>query len=112
RIENTFSEPSLALVPGLGKFLDGRMTIYDPDRNNFAPRLGIAYSTHVLGANRISVFRGGYGIFYDQVIGAVVSQSRNVFPSFLTLNLAGGIPNQNSVGFNITNPTRPFFPCT
>ncbi|HET8669429.1 MAG TPA: hypothetical protein VFM05_02030, partial [Candidatus Saccharimonadales bacterium] len=74
--------------------------------------LGIAYSTHFFGADRISVLRGGYGLFYDQAIGAVVSQSRNVFPSFLTLNLAGGILNQSSVGFNITNPTRPFFPCT
>src|SRR6185369_14800799 len=112
RIENTFSDPALALVPGLENFLDDRTGIFDPDRNNFAPRVGFAYSTNLFGANRVSVFRGGYGIFYDQAIGAVVSQSRNVFPSFLTLNLAGGIPNQNSIGFNITDPTRPFFPCT
>ena len=112
RIENTFTDPSLALVPGLENFLDGRTAIFDPDRNNFAPRVGFAYSTHLFGANRTSVFRGGYGLFYDQAIGAVVSQSRNVFPSFLTTNLAGGIPNQNNVGFNITDPTRPFFPCT
>lgn len=111
RIENTFNSPSQALVPGLGNFLAGRTRIYDPDRKNFGPRLGIAYSTHLLGKQRLSVLRGGYGIFYDQAIGAVVSQSRNVFPNFLTLNLAGGLPNQNGVGFNITDPTRPFFPC-
>ena len=49
----------------------------------------------------------------------MVSQSRNVFPNFLTLNLAGGLPTNvagqpipNSVGFNIIDPTLPFFPCT
>jgi len=118
RIERTFGDPSLALVPGLGNFLGGRNRIYDPDRWNFGPRLGVAYSTHLLGPQRASVLRAGYGIFYDQAIGAVVSQSRNVFPNFLTLNLAGGLPNAiggnpipNSFGFNITDPTLPFFPC-
>jgi hypothetical protein len=36
------------------------------------------------------VVRVGYGLFYDQILGAVVSQSRNVFPSFFTLNFGGG----------------------
>ena len=112
RIERTFNDASLTLVPGLGNFLAGRQEIYDPDRNNFAPRIAFAYSTHLLGARRVSVFRGGYGIFYDQAIGAVVTQSRNVFPNFLTLNLAGGLANDNGVGFNISDPTLPFFPCT
>ncbi len=118
RIERTFGDPSLALVPGLGNFIGGRSKIYDPDRRNFAPRIGFAYSTNLLGPKRVSVVRAGYGIFYDQAIGAVVSQSRNVFPDFLTLNLAGGLPNSiggvpipNSFGFNITDPTLPFFPC-
>ncbi len=112
RIESTFNNPSLALVPGLGNFLGGRRTIYDPDRNNFGPRVGFAYSTHLFGSRHISVVRVGYGIFYDQAIGAVVSQSRNVFPNFLTLNLAGGLPGLSGVGFNISDPTLPLFPCT
>ena len=111
RIESTFNSPALSLVPGLVKFLGGRERIYDPDRNNFGPRVGIAYSAHLFGARRTSVFRAGYGIFYDQALGAVVSQSRNVFPNFLTLNLAGGLPNLDEVGFNIADPTLPFFPC-
>ncbi|HEY3026208.1 MAG TPA: TonB-dependent receptor [Pyrinomonadaceae bacterium] len=112
RIEKTFNDSSLTLVPGLTTFLAGRKRIYDPDRKNFAPRLGFAYSTHLFGAGRISVLRAGYGIFYDQAIGAVVSQSRNVFPNFLTLNFAGGLPNSGGVGFNISDPGLPFFPCT
>ena len=112
RIEKTFADSSLGLVPGLGSFLGGRQTIYDPDRNNFAPRVGLAYLTHLFGRGRVSVFRAGYGIFYDQAIGAVVSQSRNVFPNFLTLNLAGGFQNQFGLGFQISDPTLPLFPCT
>jgi len=111
RIENTFADPALALVPGLRRFLDGRMEIFDADRNNFGPRVGLAYSPELFGPNRTSVFRLGYGIFFDQALGAVVSQSRNVFPNFLTLNLAGGIPTQAGVGFVITDPSLPFFPC-
>jgi hypothetical protein len=112
RIERTFNDASLNLVPGLATFLDNRQGIYEPDRNNFGPRIGLAYLTHLFGSNRVSVLRAGYGIFYDQAIGAIVSQSRNVFPNFLTLNLAGGLPNASGVGFNISDPTLPFFPCT
>ncbi|HJR08131.1 MAG TPA: carboxypeptidase regulatory-like domain-containing protein [Pyrinomonadaceae bacterium] len=111
RIENTFSDPALALVAGLRVFETGRTSIFDPDRNNFAPRASIAYATHLLGSSRATVLRAGAGIFYDQALGAVVSQSRNVFPNFLTLNLAGGVPSEGGVGFNITDPSRPFFPC-
>ena len=111
RIESTFASPALNLVPGLRTFLAGRTKIFDPDRNNFAPRLGIAWSPSLFARGLTSVFRAGIGVFYDQALGAVVSQSRNVFPNFLTLNFAGGIPRQDGVGFNIADPTRPFFPC-
>lgn len=110
RIENTFNDPSLTLVPGLPVFLGSRKEIFEPDRNNLAPRVGIAYSPRLFG-NLTSVFRAGYGIFFDQAIGAVVSQSRNVFPNSLSLNFAGGLAGQGNVGFNITDPTTPFFPC-
>jgi hypothetical protein len=36
---------------------------YAPDRNNFAPRLGFAYTLNESGT---TVVRGGYGIYYDQ----------------------------------------------
>jgi hypothetical protein len=35
---------------------------YEPDRNNWAPRVGVAWSP----GNRGRVFRAGYGIYYDQ----------------------------------------------
>jgi len=100
RIESTFNDPALSLAPGLRQFIGGRTRIFDPDRNNFAPRLGLAYSPDWFGRERTSVIRAGYGIFYDQILGAVVSQSRNVYPTFLTIDLAGGFANLRFVPGN------------
>ena len=36
---------------------------YDPDRNNWAPRLGLAWT---LGSKGDTVLRAGYGVYYDQ----------------------------------------------
>jgi hypothetical protein len=63
------------------------------------------------GDGRTSI-RAGYGIYYDQIPGAVISQSRNVFPSFLTLNLAGlditqlGLPENPIITFPFFNPAN------
>lgn len=96
RIESTFSSPDVAEfialekdffgASGLERFLGGRTQIFERDNNNFAPHIAFAWDP--FGDGRTSV-RGGYGIYYDQIPGAVISQSRNVFPSFLTVNLAG-----------------------
>lgn len=100
RIENTFNNPALGVAAGLATFIAGRTRIFDPDRNNFAPRVGLAFSPDLFGPNRATVFRGGYGLFYDQILGAVVSQSRNVYPTYLTLDLAGGFANLRFVPGN------------
>ena len=92
RVESSFANPALSLVPGLSTFIAGRTKTYESDKNNFAPRVGIAYSPELF-AGKTTVLRAGYGLFYDQILGAVVSQSRNVFPRFLTVNLAGGLGN-------------------
>jgi hypothetical protein len=94
RIEDTFASPLLDFVPGLKSFIGGRDQIFEPDRNNFAPRLGVAYAPNLFGRDRgVTIIRAGYGLFYDQILGAVVSQSRNVYPSYLTVNFAGGLNN-------------------
>lgn len=92
RIENGFAALS-SLVPGLQNFLGDRSQIYESDRNNFAPRVGLAFAPSLFGANHSTVLRAGFGVFFDQIPGAVVSQSRGVFPDFLTVNLPGGRPN-------------------
>ncbi|MGH9767435.1 MAG: carboxypeptidase regulatory-like domain-containing protein [Blastocatellia bacterium] len=108
-IERTFNDPALDFAPGLRAFVDGRDEIFEPDRNNFAPRVSVAFSPRLFGPRRLSVFRAGYGIFYDQALGAVVSQSRNVYPSFLTFNFGGvrveRVGNQIISGsFGLINP--------
>ncbi len=100
RIESTFNDPSLSIIPGLRQFLAGRTEIFDPDRNNLAPRVGVAYSPHLFGRDKVTMLRAGYGIFYDQILGAVVSQSRNVYPTYLTIDLAGGFANLRFVPGN------------
>lgn len=102
-IEKTFSDSRLSVVPGLNRFIDGRTSLYEPDYNNFAPRVGIAYSPNFFGIKRVSVFRAGYGLFYDQILGAVVNQSRNVFPTFLTLNY-GGLNSREETSLVLFNP--------
>ncbi|HEX8116924.1 MAG TPA: TonB-dependent receptor, partial [Pyrinomonadaceae bacterium] len=37
------------------------------DANNFAPRVGVAYSPAFLGRDRKTVIRAGYGIFFDRI---------------------------------------------
>ncbi|HEX8070612.1 MAG TPA: TonB-dependent receptor [Pyrinomonadaceae bacterium] len=105
-IEQTFNSPALALAPALRQFIAGRTAIYDPDRNNFAPRVSLAYAFNPFGGERRTVVRGGYGVFYDQILGAVASQSRNVFPTFIPLNF-GGVKAGGG-----TNPLTFFNPAT
>ena len=114
KIERTFSPPELSIVPGLSDFIDGRTRIFEPDKNNFGPRIGFAYSPN-FSSEHSTVIRGGYGLYFDQIIGAVVSQSRNVFPTFLTFNLPGGTVNTNMrifpYGlFNVVDPVGAVIP--
>jgi hypothetical protein len=109
KIENSFNDPLLSSVHDLRRFLDGRTGIYDPDHNNLAPRVGIAYTANLFGATRPTIVRAGYGIYYDQILGAVASQSRNVFPNFLTLNFGGG---RGQFAQDLVTPLTLFNPVT
>jgi hypothetical protein len=95
RIERTFDSPDVRAfiaaerarsggVSGLERFLNGRSEIFETDADNFAPQVGFAWQPTRDGR---WVVRGGYGVNFDIIPGAVISQSRNVFPTFLSVNL-------------------------
>ena len=105
-IERSFNDPALDLAPGLRRFIDGRSGVFDSDKNNLAPRLSLAYSPDLFGRDRASVFRAGFGVFYDQILGSVVSQSRNVFPTFLTVNFSGLFAFPEVSQLNYLNPAN------
>ncbi len=106
RIESSFNSPEVKQyislekqgtqlltgrsISGFEEFLGGRSKIYKTDSNNVAPHLAFAWDP--FGTGKTSI-RAGYSIYYDQILGAVISQSRNVFPNFLTVNLGGFNPD-------------------
>jgi len=57
--------------------------IYDPDHNNIAPRIGLAFRPFGTGA---TVIRAGYGIFYDLVDSNELTLNTNNPPYFYTQN--------------------------
>ncbi len=70
--------------------------LYEPDRNNFAPRIGFAYSPHLkfLGldseAGEATVIRGGFGIAYNRVPVAPLGNVRGNTPFFGRFGLCCG----------------------
>jgi hypothetical protein len=65
-------------------------TLFEPDRNNFAPRVGFALD--LLGDGK-SVLRGGYGLFFDRVINDVWRDTRtNGFTLQTLVNSPGQAP--------------------
>src|SRR5437660_7623902 len=89
---NVIAQYDLADVPNVGKRI-----VRSIDPNNFAPRIGFAYSP--LDSGRL-VVRGGYGIFYSRI-------------SFLYLSTAIQLPPNYIVGRRSNPPfANPFFAAT
>ncbi len=80
---------SLRLRPRYKQFIGGRTSIYDSDRNNFGPHFSFAWDPMPNSPTQAgkTVIRGGFGVGFDIALGSVVSQSRNVFPTFIPTNL-------------------------
>ncbi|HYY56054.1 MAG TPA: TonB-dependent receptor, partial [Pyrinomonadaceae bacterium] len=76
--------------------IDGKVVVvdrlYNPDRNNFGPRIGFAYSPtskafgDLLSEGR-AVVRGGFGIFYDRIFLNQLTSVRGNTPFFARVGL-------------------------
>ncbi|MGH9969530.1 MAG: TonB-dependent receptor domain-containing protein, partial [Pyrinomonadaceae bacterium] len=75
--------------------------LYNPDRNNFAPRLGFAYSPKHFGLEQKLVLRGGFGISYNRIPDVVFSNTRGNPPFFARYQICCGTSAQDfSTPFN------------
>ena len=67
-------------------------TLRGQDKNNFAPRIGFAYSP--LDGNRM-VIRGGYGVFYDRPSAAFINTVFSNYPFLREIEItvpSGNVP--------------------
>ncbi len=104
-------------VLGPNLLLDARVEVrdklYKSDRNNFAPRLGFAYSPSWLGltGDRV-VVRGGFGIAYNRTPTVAYSNIRGNPPFFARNSLCCGTATEDfgepfaPLGDNPANPPR------
>jgi outer membrane receptor protein involved in Fe transport len=63
-------------------------SLIHPDRNNFAPRLGFAWSPSKLEGK--TVFRGGFGVAYNRTDDVLFSNARGNPPGFARFNICCG----------------------
>ncbi|HEY6805693.1 MAG TPA: TonB-dependent receptor [Pyrinomonadaceae bacterium] len=73
-----------------GSSVQPTSSLYDPDRNNFAPRLGFAYSPKYRGLDQKLVLRGGFGVSYNRIPDVVFSNTRGNPPFFARYSICCG----------------------
>ncbi|MDQ3322539.1 MAG: TonB-dependent receptor [Acidobacteriota bacterium] len=85
------------IVLGPNGLVDSRIVVVDqlfkPDRNNFGPQIGFAYSPGIL--NDKGVIRGGFGIGYNRIPNVVFINSRANPPFFGRFNICCGTNAQD-----------------
>jgi hypothetical protein len=84
---NSLPFPAVDVKTALTDPLTRRVAV-ETDRNNFGPRLGIAYTPHVLQGlfgNGKTVFRAGFGTFYDVLFSNILANNAASTP-----NVTGG----------------------
>jgi outer membrane receptor protein involved in Fe transport len=69
--------------------------LYEPDRNNFAPRLGFAYSPRHFGLEDKLVVRGGFGVSYNRIPEVVFTNTRGNPPFFARYQICCGTSAQD-----------------
>lgn len=85
RVANFVFGPNGGLA---GSRVEPTSQLYDPDRNNFAPRVGFAWSPSRFRDKL--VFRGGAGIFYNRIEQVVFANTRGNPPFFARYSICCG----------------------
>lgn len=73
-----------------GSRVEPTSDLYNPDRNNFAPRFGFAYSPKRYGLEDKLVIRGGAGVNYNRTPSVVFANSRGNPPFFARFAICCG----------------------
>jgi hypothetical protein len=91
------------LFPGPNGFVDSTLRVvdqlYNPDRNNWAPRLGFAWSPKLFREKM--VWRGGAGVAFNRVPSALFGNTRGNPPFFARFNICCGTATNPFVGGQI-----------
>jgi hypothetical protein len=90
--------PNLNLTPGV--FGPG---IIQPDKNNFGPRLGLAYQF-----SKTATIRTGFGVFFDNTNLNELQFTRAIPPFYIANNLTGGGPQKGLFPSNPVLSPAPF----
>jgi outer membrane receptor protein involved in Fe transport len=80
RIENTFNDPALSLVPGLGLSSENAQAFTTRTGTIFAPRLGIAYSPDLFGGTMSLSFVVGSESFTIKSLGLLPASRATSIP--------------------------------
>ncbi len=96
-----------ATLAALRDIIGGREKVFEADRNNLAPHIGFAWDPFAASSTQAgkTAVRGGFGLYYDVTLGSVVSQSRNVFPTFLPFNVDANTFLYAKDAFFVPGPT-------
>jgi hypothetical protein len=105
KLANLFFTPG-DLVNAQARVVD---QLYQPDKNNFAPRFGFAYSPKWKVGNLFSgdraVIRGGFGVAYNRIPVAPLNNARGNPPFFARFGLCCGTDSSPFAGGTILYAT-------
>jgi hypothetical protein len=108
--ENNLPFPAIVPVFGLGGVTNLNFVKQEAANNDWAPRLGMAYTPRFwksIFGNDQTVFRAGFGVYFDSFFSNIIdnsaSSSPNVVAPQLIVNTGRGVQNASSA-FGKLNP--------